>query len=203
MSDGSSLSLPYESPPTSSLASILVRVQPDGVILRVSNPSCLTELAKVLVSLAAAALFGSILVMLAANVVENWGRRVQFTVVPAAALALGGCVVCVAELAAAVRALWRMARRDPLVGTRFFPSADQPPGAGVDPVRSVEVKRDLNQLATTRAYMLKVVTAKGKKFECFRGRTTEEVEHVVDELTVLLRLDAAPTGGFPVTRVAR
>jgi hypothetical protein len=100
-----------------------------------------------------------------------------------------------------LRTLIRMLRRDPRVGTRFFPAADAEPGWRVDPVKSVDVGREPMQVTLKRPHALRITTHRGLQFRLLRGRPPEELEALASELRSLLRLDSAPAKGFPVVPV--
>jgi hypothetical protein len=194
--------LEYERPP-SGPGGLIVEVRPDGVLLRLGTRSAWKELRKAIVSLTCQAL---IVTSMGINlrIMTSGVTAVSPALYWGAVMVLFGTLACVPfDLLKLVRAIARVVRRDALAGTQFFAAADQPQGTGVDPVRSVHVERAPLQATLTRPYRLKVVTARGKAFELLRGGPPEELGRIADELSSLLHLDAARTGGFPVTGVAR
>jgi hypothetical protein len=193
--------LDYARPKGSAATELVVRVSPEGVLLRVSKPLWLAELAKGFFYLVGVLSTG------AAIAIAVWPERRAFAAgfnplalvcTMIAAVIWGSFAV---HLIRTSRTLVRMLRRDPGVGTRFFPAADREPAWGVDPVRSVELQREPMQATLWRPHVLRITTRRGLHFNLLRGRPVEELEAVAEELRRLLRLDAAPAKGFPVVPI--
>jgi hypothetical protein len=182
-------------------AELVVRVLPDGVLLRVRRPSLPLELGKGILYLVGVLSTGSVLLIVLWP--GSGARAGGFDPMAyvCTMLAAAFCAAFAVHLFLAARDGFRILCRDPRVGTRFFYAADQEPSWRVDPVKSIEIDREPMQVTLTRPHVLRIMTRRGLQFRHLRGRPVEELEAVATELRSLLRLDAAPGRGFPVVPI--